>query len=171
MNNRKVAVVMGSDSDFETMEATIDVLREFGIEFEVDVISAHRTPDRAHSFATEAEGNGIALIIAGAGGAAHLAGVLASLTPLPVIGVPMLTSSLGGVDSLYSTVQMPGGVPVASMGIGKAGAKNAGILAAQILALSDPALSEKVKEYKQKQAEQVAEKSAKVKETVAAGKE
>lgn len=163
MAGKPVAVIMGSDSDLKCMKHAIDILGWFGIGHEVHVISAHRTPGRAHEFASNAEKNGHKVIIAGAGGAAHLAGVMASLTPLPVIGVPMQTDALGGVDSLYSTVQMPSGIPVATVAIGDAGATNAGILAAQILALSDPKLARKVKEYKSKLAGKVAAKDASVK--------
>ncbi|NOZ21004.1 MAG: 5-(carboxyamino)imidazole ribonucleotide mutase [Planctomycetes bacterium] len=160
----KIGMVMGSDSDWPTMEETAKVLDEFGVDYDVDVISAHRTPDKAHEYAVNAEGSGYDVIIAGAGGAAHLAGVVASLTTLPVIGVPMLTTALGGVDSLYSTVQMPGGVPVASMGIGKSGAKNAGIFAVQILSTGYPALKKKLAKYKKDQAAAVAKKSKNLKQ-------
>lgn len=157
----KVAVVMGSDSDFETMREAVDVLRQFGVECLVDVISAHRTPDKAHRFARDAESNGYAVIIAGAGGAAHLAGVLAAQTIVPVIGVPM-PSRLNGLDSLLSTVQMPAGVPVATVAVGSAGARNAGLLAVQILAHSDPGLREKLRAYRQQLAADVEERAAKV---------
>ena len=163
MAGKPVAVVMGSDSDLKCMKNTIDILNWFGLKYDVHVISAHRTPGRAHEFASTAEKKGYKVIIAGAGGAAHLAGVIASLTTLQIIGVPMQTSALGGVDSLYSTVQMPSGIPVATVAIGDAGATNAGILAAQILALSDPKLARKVKEYKSKLAAKVAAKDANVK--------
>ena len=158
--NYKVGIVMGSDSDWPTMKGTVEALKDFGIQYDVDVISAHRTPDVAVRYAKQAEKKGYAVLIAGAGGAAHIAGVLAALTPLPVIGVPMETSSLGGVDSLYSIVQMPSGVPVATVAIGKAGAKNAGILAAQIIGVGDAAMREKVKAYKRKLAAEVKEKVA-----------
>ena len=148
MRDGQVAVVMGSDSDLPVVTATIDLLKEFGIGCEVRVMSAHRTPDEVHTFATEAEGRGIAVIIAAAGGAAHLAGVVASLTTLPVIGIPMETVALKGIDSLLSTVQMPAGVPVATVAIGKAGAVNAAVLALQILALTDDKLKAKLREYK-----------------------
>lgn len=144
----KVSVVMGSKSDLPTMQESVKVLNDFMIPHEVRIISAHRTPDRAHEFATTARDRGVKIIIAAAGKSAHLAGVLASLTTLPVIGAPMQTSDLGGLDSLLSVVQMPGGIPVATTAIGKAGAKNAALLAASILALSDNALSEKLKEYR-----------------------
>ncbi len=143
-----VGVVMGSDSDAEKMQPCLETLTEFGIPYEVRVISAHRTPDAAHEYATTAADRGLACIIAAAGGAAHLGGVLASLTALPVIGVPIPTSNLGGLDSLLSTVQMPGGVPVATVGIGKSGSVNAAILAVQILAQGRPDLRAKLVEYK-----------------------
>ena len=144
-----VAVVMGSESDMGVMQRCIETLREFGIEPEVRIISAHRTPQIAAEFAEKAAGSGIKVIIAAAGMAAHLAGALAGRTTLPVIGVPLISAGgLEGVDALLSTIQMPAGVPVASMGIGKTGAKNAAILAVQILALSDKTLAEKLGEYK-----------------------
>jgi 5-(carboxyamino)imidazole ribonucleotide mutase len=152
----RVGIVLGSESDMETMRPCAATLAEFGIPYELRVVSAHRTPQAAHEYATSAAGRGLAVIIAAAGGAAHLAGVLASLTPMPVIGVPMQTSGLGGLDSLLSTVQMPGGVPVATVAIGKAGPVNAAILAAQILATTDGALREKVVQYKTRLAERVA---------------
>lgn len=155
----KVGIVMGSDSDWPTMQDIAEVLRSFGVDYEVDVISAHRTPDRAHEYASRAIENGFDVIIAGAGGAAHLAGVIASLTTLPVIGVPMETSSLHGLDSLLSTVQMPGGVPVATMSIGKAGAKNAAIFAVQVLSIACPALRPKLERFKEDLAASVEKKS------------
>ncbi len=130
-----VAVIMGSKSDTEAMQPTLDVLKELGIDYEVNVISAHRTPEKARQYGLAARGKGVEVIIAGAGGAAHLPGVLASWTTLPVIGVPLATSELKGIDALYSIVQMPAGIPVASMAIGTAGAKNAAYLAAEILGL------------------------------------
>ena len=147
-NHPLVGIVMGSKSDYEVMKAAAKVLTDFRVPHEVRVISAHRTPDRAHAFATRAEERGIRLIIAAAGKAAHLAGVLAALTPLPVFGVPMTTSDLGGLDSLLSTVQMPAGIPVGTMAIGKAGAANAALLAVAVLALSDPSLRTALKEYR-----------------------
>jgi 5-(carboxyamino)imidazole ribonucleotide mutase len=150
-----VSLVMGSKSDLETMNEAAAVLAEFGVSFEKRVISAHRTPGKAHEFATTAEERGTRIIIAGAGKAAHLAGVIASLTTLPVIGIPMRTSDLGGLDSLLSTVQMPGGIPVATTAIGKSGAKNAALLAISILALSDNDLNDKLKRYREKMREQV----------------
>ncbi len=152
----KVAVVMGSDSDFETMRPAFSTLREFGVRFEVRVISAHRTPERAARFASEAKASGFGAIIAAAGKAAHLAGVLAAHTTLPVIGVPIKSSTLDGLDALLSTVQMPSGVPVATVAID--GAANAALLAVQILALSDSALAEKLDEYKKRLAEETARK-------------
>ena len=163
MPKHKVAVVMGSDSDLPKLEATLETLRSLGVPFTVDVISAHRTPGAAHDFAAGAERRGYKVIIAAAGGAAHLAGVLASLTTLPVIGVPIPTPNLGGLDSLLSTVQMPPGVPVATVGIGSGGAANAAVLAAQILATADPALRRKLAAHKAKLARDVAAKSRKVK--------
>lgn len=149
MQNRPlVSIVMGSKSDAEIMKEAADVLKEFGIGYEMRVISAHRTPTKAHEFGTSARKNGTKIIIAGAGKSAHLAGVLASLTTLPVIGVPMTTSDLGGLDSLLSIVQMPGGIPVATTAIGKAGAKNAGLLAVSILALLDKELEIKLDQYR-----------------------
>lgn len=147
-SNIQVAIIMGSKSDLDVMKEGAQVLTDFGVPHELRIISAHRTPDIAHSFATEAADIGIRVIIAGAGKSAHLAGVLASLTTLPVIGVPMTTSDLGGLDSLLSTVQMPGGIPVATTAIGKAGAKNAALMAVAILALSDPDLAEMLKAYR-----------------------
>ena len=167
MSDPLVGIVMGSDSDWDTMKKAAETLTELGVPCEVDVVSAHRTPDRAHEYAATAEERGLRVIIAGAGGAAHLAGVLAAFTPLPVIGCPMKTSSLGGQDSLYSIVQMPSGIPVATMAIGDAGAKNAGIFAAQILAVSDEALRDRLKAYKKDMVVKVAEKSEKVKKDFA----
>lgn len=158
-----VGIVMGSDSDLEVMKGAAYILDKFSIGYEINIISAHRTPNRAYEYASTASEHGLEVIIAGAGGAAHLAGVIASLTPLPVIGVPMQTQVSGGLDSLLSIVQMPSGVPVATVAIGKAGAKNAGILAAQILGVKLPEIREKIKEYKKEIAEQIAEKNKKMK--------
>jgi phosphoribosylaminoimidazole carboxylase PurE protein len=166
MPGPKVAVIMGSDSDLPKLEKTIALLRELGITFSVDVISAHRTPRAAHRFASGAERKGYRVIIAAAGGAAHLAGTVAALSALPVIGVPIATSNLGGLDSLLSTVQMPGGVPVATVGIGSGGAANAAVLAARILALSDPRVRAALKSYARRQASSVSAKSKKVKKEV-----
>lgn len=152
MTNPKVLIIMGSASDHETMSPAREVLREFGVECEYIVASAHRAPAKVAELASQAEARGIKVIIAGAGGAAHLPGVVAAHTHLPVIGVPV-QSVLDGLDSLLSIVQMPGGIPVATVAIGKAGAKNAGILAAQIIALSDPELKEKFAAFRQKQTE------------------
>ncbi|PWJ14452.1 5-(carboxyamino)imidazole ribonucleotide mutase [Jannaschia seohaensis] len=139
-----VGIVMGSTSDWPTMKEAADILSELGVAHEARIVSAHRTPDRLWSYGREAVGRGIQVIIAGAGGAAHLPGMMASKTRLPVIGVPVQTKALSGVDSLYSIVQMPRGYPVATMAIGAAGAANAGLMAAGILALSDPALAERL---------------------------
>lgn len=144
----KVLLVMGSDSDLPVMREAADVLAKFGIAHEMRISSAHRSPVRTLALASEAAGRGIKVIIAGAGMAAHLAGVVAAKTILPVIGVPMPGGALNGVDALYSTVQMPAGIPVATMAIGKAGAKNAGLFAVQILALSDVQLSMALQEYR-----------------------
>jgi 5-(carboxyamino)imidazole ribonucleotide mutase len=141
-----VGIIMGSDSDWPTMKAAATTCGEFGVPYEVKVISAHRTPQDLSRYATSAQKRGLRVIIAGAGGAAHLPGVTAALTPLPVIGVPMLTKALKGVDSLLSIVQMPGGIPVATVAID--GARNAGLLAIQILALSDPPLQRQVVDFK-----------------------
>ncbi|MBM4019031.1 MAG: 5-(carboxyamino)imidazole ribonucleotide mutase [Planctomycetes bacterium] len=151
-----VAIVLGSDSDMEAMQPCLATLKEFGVAYELRVISAHRTPDAAHDYAKSAAERGLRVIIAAAGGAAHLPGVLASLTPLPVIGVPMPTSLAGGLDSLLSIVQMPSGIPVATVAVGKAGPVNAAILAAQILAEADAALRGRIVQYKARLAERVA---------------
>ena len=148
---------MGSQSDLETMSEAVNLLKEFGAGYEVRVLSAHRTPEEVAKFAKDARKNGIKVIIAGAGGAAALAGVIAAHTTLPVIGVPIETSSLNGLDSLLSTVQMPGGVPVASMAIGRAGAKNAGIFALEILGASDADMEKKLEAYKKSLAKKVKE--------------
>src|ERR1700704_5398198 len=163
-----VSIVMGSDSDLEIMREAGKALDEFGIAYEMDVISAHRSPDRTADFARQAIDRGIRVIIAGAGGAAHLAGVIAAHTTVPVIGVPIPSTSLQGMDSLLATVQMPAGIPVATVAIGKPGATNAGILAAQILALSSDPLVKKLAAHKEKLAKSVAEKSRKLKITLGA---
>jgi 5-(carboxyamino)imidazole ribonucleotide mutase len=150
MRKPEVAVVVGSKSDVPMMERTVKVLEDFGISYSLSVLSAHRKPKETRSFARSASRRGIKVIIAGAGMAAHLAGALASETILPVIGVPLPGSHLGGVDALYSTVQMPSGVPVAAMAIGQAGALNAALLAVEILALSDGALKRKLAAYRRK---------------------
>lgn len=139
-----VGIIMGSQSDWPTMKEAADILDELGITYEKKIVSAHRTPDRLWSYGKEAAGRGLKVIIAGAGGAAHLPGMMASKTRVPVIGVPVQTRALSGVDSLYSIVQMPKGFPVATMAIGAAGAANAGLMAAGILAISDPALAERL---------------------------
>ncbi|NKY50590.1 5-(carboxyamino)imidazole ribonucleotide mutase [Nocardia vermiculata] len=141
----QVGLIMGSDSDWPTMEAAAEALAEFGIRFEVGVVSAHRTPQRMLDYAREAAGRGVKVIIAGAGGAAHLPGMVASATPLPVIGVPVPLKYLDGMDSLLSIVQMPAGVPVATVSIG--GARNAGLLAVRILAAADPALRARMEQF------------------------
>lgn len=151
----KVAVIMGSTSDYEIMSAAIKVLEDFGVEYEKRVISAHRTPDLMCEYAKSAKERGIGVIIAGAGGAAHVAGVVAGMTTVPVIGVPIQTKALGGMDSLLSIVQMPGGIPVATMAIN--GAKNAGLLAVEILALADDSLEEKLVKFRQEQTQKVLE--------------
>jgi 5-(carboxyamino)imidazole ribonucleotide mutase len=155
---------MGSDSDLEIMNECAKALDGFGVPFEMDITSAHRAPRRTASFAREAANRGVKVIIAAAGGAAHLAGVIAAETTLPVVGVPIPSTSLQGMDSLLSTVQMPAGIPVATVAIGKAGATNAGILAAQILALGDPEIAEKIRQHKEKLAMGVEEKSRKLQE-------
>lgn len=157
-----IGIVMGSDSDLPVMQGCVDQLRKFGIPFEITVASAHRSPARAAEYAATARERGLKVIIAAAGMAAHLAGVLAAHTTLPVIGVPVDASSLNGLDALLSTVQMPPGIPVATMGIGKAGAKNAAILAAQILSLGDPGLAAKLVEFKAQMADEVTAKAEKL---------
>jgi 5-(carboxyamino)imidazole ribonucleotide mutase len=156
-----IGVVMGSDSDWSVMSDAVQALKEFGIEAEVEVLSAHRTPERMIEWGKAAAGRGLKVIIAGAGGAAHLPGMLASVTTLPVIGVPVALAKLDGMDSLLSIVQMPAGIPVATVSIN--GAKNAGILAARILGAFDERLSEKLADYTESLKEQVAEKNAKLK--------
>ncbi|MBN2134718.1 MAG: 5-(carboxyamino)imidazole ribonucleotide mutase [Acidobacteria bacterium] len=154
-----VLILMGSDSDLETMKPTLEYLTKFGIAYEIEVSSAHRSPKRTLKFASEAGGRGIKAIIVGAGMAAHLAGVIAAETTLPVIGVPIDASPLRGVDALYSTVQMPPGIPVATMAIGPAGAANAAILAAQIIALSNKKIADLLIEFKKELASKVEKKS------------
>jgi 5-(carboxyamino)imidazole ribonucleotide mutase len=148
-----VAVIMGSASDWSTMQHATRILDDFGIDYDKQVISAHRTPDLMFGFAEEARSRGIQVIIAGAGGAAHLPGMVAAKTTLPVIGVPVQSHALSGMDSLLSIAQMPGGIPVATTAIGKAGATNAGLLAVQILSLSDSELSQKLSDYRQQLAQ------------------
>jgi phosphoribosylamine--glycine ligase len=150
---------MGSDSDLPVMEEAVRVLEDLGVPYEIDVTSAHRTPETTARLAREAEERGVGVVIVGAGHAAHLAGVVAAHTTLPVIGVPLPSSSLQGLDALLSTVQMPGGVPVATVAIGKSGATNAGILAAQILATADPELRRRLRKHKDRMAAKVEEKN------------
>ena len=161
----KVGIVMGSDSDLEIMEETASVLKKFGVSYEMTVASAHRSPKRAAEFASLAHKRGIKVIVAGAGHAAHLAGTMAAFTCLPVIGVPIDSSCLQGFDSLLSTVQMPPGIPVATVSIGKPGARNAGILAVQILAISDNKLTKMLKAFKEELAKQVDQKANKLKDS------
>ncbi|MBL3687828.1 5-(carboxyamino)imidazole ribonucleotide mutase [Leucobacter zeae] len=160
-----VGVIMGSDSDYSVMGDAVEMLREFGIAHEVEVVSAHRTPDKMVSYAREAAGRGLRVIIAGAGGAAHLPGMVASMTTLPVVGVPVPLAKLDGLDSLLSIVQMPGGIPVATVSIG--GAKNAGILAARILGSSDAAIAERLDAYARGLTDMVETKNAALKARVA----
>jgi len=164
MPTPRVAVVMGSDSDWSVMKDAAAALAEFGVEFEVEVLSAHRTPDRMISFGREAAQRGISVIIAGAGGAAHLPGMLAAVTTLPVIGVPVPLARLDGLDSLLSIVQMPAGVPVATVSIG--GARNAGILAVRILSVSNPALAAQLTEFAESLERLVAEKNTALKSSL-----
>jgi len=156
----KVAIVLGSDSDYPVIQDMLQILKDFGIEHELTVSSAHRSPDRTHNYASTLEERGIQVVIACAGAAAHLAGVIASKTILPVIGVPIDSSPLQGLDALLSTSMMPAGIPVATMGIGKMGASNAAVLAAQILARSDAALADRLHDYKKKLADRVAQRDA-----------
>ena len=164
MGNPKVGIVMGSDSDLKIMQDAVKVLRDFGVESELVVASAHRTPYKALQYAESAEERGIEVIIAGACAAAHLGGVLAAVTPLPVIGVPINATALNGLDALYAMVQMPSGIPVATVAIN--GAKNAGILAAQILSVKEPELRKQLKAYKEKMAQEVEAKNQRVQEAV-----
>jgi phosphoribosylaminoimidazole carboxylase PurE protein len=168
MSKPVVSIVMGSDSDLDIMREAAKALDDFGIAYEIDVTSAHRSPDRTADFARKAAGRGIRVIIAGAGGAAHLAGVIAAHTTLPVIGVPIPSTALNGMDSLLATVQMPAGIPVATVAIGKAGATNAGILAAQILGLASESLARKLESLKETLVNSVEEKSRKLKITLGA---
>ncbi|CDL86920.1 5-(carboxyamino)imidazole ribonucleotide mutase [Xenorhabdus cabanillasii] len=154
-HHAKIAIVMGSKSDWATMQHAADVLTSLGIPFHVEVVSAHRTPDKLFHFAEQAKANGFDVIIAGAGGAAHLPGMLAAKTLVPVFGVPVQSAALSGVDSLYSIVQMPKGIPVGTLAIGKAGAANAALLAAQVLALHDVALFQRLSEWRQTQTQDV----------------
>ncbi|NEO52496.1 MAG: 5-(carboxyamino)imidazole ribonucleotide mutase [Okeania sp. SIO3B5] len=158
--NPIIGIIMGSDSDLPTMKEAIAICEEFEVPLEVGIVSAHRTPQRMFEYAQTAHQRGLKVIIAGAGGAAHLPGIVASLTPLPVIGVPVQTRTLQGIDSLYSIVQMPGGIPVATVAIGNA--KNAGLLAIQILASHQPELLERVQKYRQTLAESVMDKQTRL---------
>src|SRR5579859_3038573 len=164
MSKPLVSIVMGSDSDLDIMREAGKALEGFGIAYEIDVTSAHRSPDRTAEYARNAAGRGIRVIIAGAGGAAHLAGVIAAHTTLPVIGVPIPATALNGLDSLLATVQMPAGIPVATVAIGKPGATNAGILAAQMVGLADASVAKKLEAHKEKLARGVEEKSKKLRE-------
>jgi 5-(carboxyamino)imidazole ribonucleotide mutase len=155
-----VAIIMGSRSDWPTMQAAAAALDELAVGYEKKVVSAHRTPDRMYAFARSAKANGFKVIIAAAGGAAHLPGMTASMTVLPVLGVPIRTRALDGIDSLLSIQQMPAGIPVGTLAIGEAGARNAGLLAAQILALSDEALAARLEAFRARQTESVAESIA-----------
>ncbi|MFY9911626.1 MAG: 5-(carboxyamino)imidazole ribonucleotide mutase [Candidatus Sulfotelmatobacter sp.] len=166
MSKILVSIVMGSDSDLEIMREAGKALEEFGIGYEMDVTSAHRSPERTAEFARGAAGRGIRVIIAGAGGAAHLAGVIAAHTILPVIGVPIPSTSLNGLDSLLATVQMPAGIPVATVAIGKPGATNAGILAAQMIGLGEASIAKRLQAHKEKLVRGVAEKSKKLKSSL-----
>ena len=153
----KVGVIMGSQSDWETMRHAVEVLQALEVDCETKIVSAHRTPERLVDYAKSAAGRGLHVIIAGAGGAAHLPGMVAAMTRLPVLGVPVQSATLSGLDSLLSIVQMPGGIPVGTLAIGKAGAKNAGLLAAAILANGDSALAERLEAWRAQQTESVAE--------------
>lgn len=159
MNKIRVGIVMGSDSDLSAMKEAVRVLKKMKIEYEISICSAHRSPQRAREYAQGAVGKGLEVIIAGAGGAAHLAGALAAETILPVIGVPLDTSSLKGLDALLSTVQMPGGVPVATMAIGKAGARNAAVFAAEVLGIKYPEIRKRIEKYKKELTREVEEKN------------
>ena len=154
----KVGVIMGSQSDWDTMKNAVKILEKLSIPYDVNIVSAHRTPDRLYDYAKSAKNKGFKVIIAGAGGAAHLPGMIASLTHIPVLGVPILSKALSGMDSLLSIAQMPSGIPVGTLAIGEAGACNAGIMAAQILALNNKPLERKVKNYRLKQTKSVLEK-------------
>ncbi len=159
-----VSILLGSDSDLDVMQETVNVLKQFGVSFDIQVLSAHRSPELLSQYMKEGKQNGTKVFIAAAGGAAHLAGAVAAQTTSPVIGVPINATSLDGLDSLLSTVQMPPGVPVATVAIGKFGAANAGYLAVQILALSDPLLASKLEAHKKSMVEKVKEKNASLKQ-------
>jgi 5-(carboxyamino)imidazole ribonucleotide mutase len=162
----RVGIVMGSDSDWPKIKAAAKALDQFGVEYEARVMSAHRTPELVRQYAASAAERGLRVILAAAGGAAHLAGVIAAHTVLPVVGIPVPTELMGGLDSLLSIVQMPGDVPVATVGVGMGGPRNAGLLAVQILALSDLALAEKLAAFKQKLTDQVSAKNAALQEAM-----
>ena len=162
MSEPFVAILMGSDSDLPTMQSTFDVLKSFGIRYEVRIHSAHRTPEATHAYVKDAEQRGCQVFVAAAGLAAHLAGAVSAITVRPVIGVPMDGGPLKGEDALLSTVQMPGGIPVATVAIGKAGARNAGYLAAQIMAVSDAALAQKLRDERKANAEKILRRNAEV---------
>ena len=164
----QVGILMGSDSDWAVMQEAAAVLRQFAISFEMTVSSAHRTPERTHAYAASAAQRGLKVLIAGAGAAAHLAGVVAANTPLPVIGVPLAATGLQGLDALLATVQMPGGIPVATMAIGAAGARNAALFAVRLLALSDPLLADKLAAFHRDMAESVQAKDAALQERLKA---
>lgn len=155
----RVGVIMGSRSDLPTMEKAVEMLKRFGVDYEVKIVSAHRTPELMFEYAKTAKERGLKVIIAGAGGAAHLPGMVSSLTSLPVLGVPVKSRALSGQDSLLSIVQMPGGIPVGTLAIGESGAKNAGILASEIIALMDEEVAKKIDEFRREQRDQVLETS------------
>lgn len=160
MSSPKVGIIMGSISDWPTLKSAAEILAQFGVPFEKKVVSAHRTPELLYDYARKAQGRGLQCIIAGAGGAAHLPGMTASMTTLPVLGVPVQSKALSGVDSLYSIVQMPAGVPVATFAIGHAGATNAGLFAVSLLALQDAALATKLQEFRATQTQKVLDTQA-----------
>jgi 5-(carboxyamino)imidazole ribonucleotide mutase len=162
-----VGILMGSDTDLPVMVEVSRTLEKFGIPYEMEVCSAHRSPGRTHEYASAAAGRGLKVLIVGAGGAAHLAGVVASVTSLPVIGVPLATTPLNGMDSLLAIVQMPAGIPVATMAIDKAGATNAAILAAQIIGTADPKMAERLKGHKEELARSVQEKNSRLQQKIA----
>ena len=157
-NSARIGIIMGSQSDWVTMKKSVDIIDSFNIPYQLNIVSAHRTPQRLYEYAKGAEKKGIKVIVAGAGGAAHLPGMVASLTTLPVLGVPIQSKALKGMDSLLSIVQMPAGVPVGTLAIGVSGATNAGLLALQILSINDEVLSKKLKNYRNKQTASVLEK-------------
>jgi 5-(carboxyamino)imidazole ribonucleotide mutase len=154
--NKKIAIIMGSNSDYSTMKKAEEILQEFSVEFETKIVSAHRTPHRLYEFCQEVEKKGFKIIIAGAGGSAHLPGMIASMTKLPVLGVPVESKTLKGLDSLLSIAQMPAGIPVGTLAIGEAGAKNSALLAIAILAISDEKLAKKLQKFRDKQTNSVA---------------